>query len=360
MLAARWYGRRDVRVEEVDDLGTPRPGWVRLRIEACGICGTDVEEYSSGPVVIPRTPNRLSGQAAPLTLGHEAVGVVVETGDGVTMPVGTRVAVESNLYCGECVWCVRDETQLCPDLASLGLMGDGGLAEQMLAPAELCLPYGDHVPAEHAALAEPLSVALRAMRRGRVRPGDSVGIIGAGTIGLLAVQAARVAGASHVMVVERVPERRELALALGASAACGPEQSAEAVRDLTGGAGPDVVFEAAGNAPAAAAAIRLARRGGRAVLLGVFAGDVAFDMVDFLFGEKEIVASLSHVVDDDFTRAVRLIDDGAVQIAPLVTDRIGLPDVVAAGFEALIAHPSAHLKIVVTLQRPTVRRDADG
>jgi len=203
-------------------------------------------------------------------------------------------------------------------------------------------------------------VALRAMRRGRVRPGDSVGIIGAGTIGLLAVQAARVAGASHVMVVERIPERRELALALGASAACSPEQSAEAVRDLTGGAGPDVVFEAAGNAPAAAAAIRLARRGGRAVLLGVFAGDVAFDMVDFLFGEKEIVASLSHVVDDDFTRAVRLIDDGAVQIAPLVTDRIGLTDVVAAGFEALIAHPSAHLKIVVTPQRPTVRRDADG
>jgi (R,R)-butanediol dehydrogenase/meso-butanediol dehydrogenase/diacetyl reductase len=348
MLAARWHGREDVRVEEIDDVGSPRPGWVRLRIEACGICGTDLEEYTSGPVVIPTTPNALSGQAAPLTLGHEAVGVVEETGDGVALPLGTRVAVEANLSCGACSWCRRGETQLCPDLASLGLMGDGGLAEQMLAPASLCLPYGDHLPAEEAALAEPLSVALRAVRRGGVSPGDTVGIIGAGTIGLLAIQAARVAGAERIVVIERLPERRALARAFGATLACAPDEGPDAIMDLTAGVGPDVTIEAAGNAQAAAAAVRLVRRGGRTVLLGVFDGEVSFDMMDLLFGEKEILASLSHVIDADFRQAVRLLDDGVVNVTPLITDRLALADVVTSGFKELVARPEAHLKIVVT------------
>jgi (R,R)-butanediol dehydrogenase / meso-butanediol dehydrogenase / diacetyl reductase len=347
MLAARWYGREDVRLEAVPDLGPPPAGWVRIRVEACGICGTDVEEFTSGPVIIPTTPNRLSGQCAPLTLGHEAVGVVEEVGEGVSLGVGTRVAVEANMSCGSCRWCRSGSLQLCPDLAALGLMGDGGLAEQMLAPASTCVPYGDHLPAEHAVLAEPLSVALRAVRRGGVGEGDSVLIIGAGTIGLLVIQAAREAGAEKIVVVERVQERRALALSCGATAVHAPECAPAAILELTDGIGPDVAIEAAGNAEAAAAAIRLVRRGGRAVLLGVFDDTVELDMIDFLFGEKEVVASLSHVVDVDFAQAVRLLDEGRVDVSRLITDRIALSDVVTAGFKELVARPEAHLKIVV-------------
>jgi (R,R)-butanediol dehydrogenase/meso-butanediol dehydrogenase/diacetyl reductase len=338
MLAARLHGRGDLRVDHLPEPPAPPPGWVRLRIDACGICGTDVEELTAGPVLVPRTP---------LTLGHEAVGEVIEVGAGVELRVGTRVAVDGNMFCGECFWCARREFQLCAKLASLGLMADGGLAEQMLAPAFMCIPYGDHVPAEHPALADPLSVADRAIRRARITPGTTVGIVGAGAVGLLALQVARAAGAKTIVCVERHPHRRELALQLGADIAVAPHEAALGADELTAGVGLDVTIEVAGNAEAAASTVRLARRGGRAVLLGVFDDVVPIDMIDFLFGEKEIIASLSHVYDVDFVEAVRLIDSDRIDVAPLITDRISLADVVTEGFEPLVARGDEHLKVMV-------------
>ncbi len=348
MLAVRWHGRGDVRVDDVPEPGSPKAGWVRLGIEACGICGTDVEEYTAGPVIIPTTPNALSGQCAPLTLGHEAVGVVLEAASDVDLAVGTRVAVESNMFCGSCFWCLRHEYQLCVSLSSLGLMADGGLAEQLLAPAFMCIPYGDHVVPEHAALAEPLSVAVRAVRRGGITLGSSVGIVGAGTVGLLCMQVARMAGARTIIAVEQHEQRRKLALKLGADYAVTAEEATELALDLTGGVGLDVTIEAAGNPAAGAFTVGLARKGGLAVLLGVFPGPVPIDMMDFLLGEKSVIASLSHVYDVDFTTAVNLIDRGVVDMEPLITDRIGLSEVVTGGFEELIADPAGHLKIMVT------------
>jgi (R,R)-butanediol dehydrogenase/meso-butanediol dehydrogenase/diacetyl reductase len=347
MLAVRWWGRDDVRVEDIDDPGDPPAGWLRLRVEACGICGTDLEEYTSGPVIIPTQPHPLTHRCAPLTLGHEAVGVVESGGEGTTLQPGTRVAVESNLFCGTCWSCRRGDYQLCKKLASLGLMGDGGLAEHMLAPEYMCIPFSAHVSADHASLAEPLSVAVRAVRRAGISLGSTVAVLGAGTVGLLTLQAARLAGARTIVSVERLPERRALALQLGADIAVPPEDAAEAVLDATGGIGPDVAIEVAGNAAAAAFAVRLVRPGGRAVLLGVFDDIVPIDMVDFLMHEKTVLASLSHVYDQDFTNAVALIDRGAVQLEPLITDRIALVDVVEKGFKALVSEPGEHLKIVV-------------
>jgi (R,R)-butanediol dehydrogenase/meso-butanediol dehydrogenase/diacetyl reductase len=347
MLAARLHGRGDLRVEDLPELPGPPPGWVRLRVDACGVCGTDVEEYTAGPVLVPTEPHVLSQRSAPLTLGHEAVGEVIEVGAGVDLPLGTRVAVDGNMFCGECFWCARREFQLCAKLASLGLMADGGLAEQMLAPAFMCIPYADHVSPEHAALAEPLSVAVRAIRRARVTTGTTVGIIGAGAVGLLALQVARAAGAETIVCVERHPQRRELALRLGADIAVAPHEASIGAEELTGGVGLEVTIEAAGNAEAAAGAVRLARRGGRAVLLGVFDDVVPIDMIDFLFGEKEIIASLSHVYDVDFVQAVRLIDSNRIDVAPLISDRIALADVVTAGFDPLVVDGDRHLKVMV-------------
>jgi (R,R)-butanediol dehydrogenase/meso-butanediol dehydrogenase/diacetyl reductase len=347
MLAARWFGRRDVRVEQVPELGAPPQGWARLRVESCGICGTDLEEYESGPVLIPVQPHPLTGQAAPLIIGHEVAGVVEEAGPHVTLEPGTRVAVDGNRYCGHCRWCRRAEYQLCVVSGQLGLHADGGLAEHMLAPAFMCIPYGAHTAADHAALAEPLAVAVRAVRRAELELNATVAVLGAGSIGLLVVQVARAAGAGTVLAVERHPHRRALALKLGADAAVAPEQAAEAAMDLTSGVGADAVIEAAGTPAAAAAAVQLARRGGTTVLLGVADGTAPLDILDFLIGEKRIVASLSHVYNTDFTTAVSLIDRNALQLEPLITDRIGLTEVVMAGFEALIDAPSAHLKVMV-------------
>lgn len=298
--------------------------------------------------MIPTSPNALSGRAAPLTLGHEVVGVVEQRGAGVGLETGARVAVESNLYCGKCNWCRKGRQQLCENHASLGLMADGGLAEVMLAPASMCVRFGGHLPAEHAALAEPLSVVVRALRRGGIRRGSTVAVIGCGTVGLLMVQAARHVGAGCILAVERWAERRQLALQVGATTACSPDDALDASIELTGKVGMDVTVEAAGNPAAATLAVRLVGRGGRAVLMGVFAAPVNIDMRDFLFGEKEVVASLSHVLEPDFKQALALLDQRQVEAAPLISDLVPLEDVVVRGFQALIDRPQSHLKVIVT------------
>jgi (R,R)-butanediol dehydrogenase/meso-butanediol dehydrogenase/diacetyl reductase len=346
LLAARWHGRRDIRVDEIDEPGPPPRGWVKVKVSACGICGTDLEEYAEGPVIIPTEPHPLTGAMAPLTLGHEAVGVVEQAAEDVPLEPGMHVAVEGNVVCGSCHWCVRGDYQLCESLGALGLMGDGGLAEWMLAPAYTCIPYGDHVEPVTAALAEPLSVAVRAVQRGGIAPGSTVGVVGAGTIGLLIVQAARFAGAGRVLVVERHESRRRRALEYGADAAVEPSDAHDAAAELTGGIGLDVTFEAAGSSDAVALAVGLARRGGRTVVLGVSNAEIRIPMMDFLLGEKELVASLSHRHDTDFVEAVRLLDAGEVDTRGLVTDVVPLDRVVDA-FDELLTNPAEHLKVVV-------------
>ncbi|MGA8115377.1 MAG: alcohol dehydrogenase catalytic domain-containing protein, partial [Actinocatenispora sp.] len=183
----------------VDDPPAPSEGWVLLRVLACGLCGTDVEEYTAGPVLVPTSPHPLTGRCAPLTLGHEFVGAVAAVGAGVTLTPGTTVAVDGNMWCGRCSWCLAGRQNLCPQLAQLGQQADGGLADLVLAPAYSCVPYAGIEPTV-AVFAEPLSVAVRAVARGRVAPGDRVGVAGGGTIGLLTAQAARLAGAATVLV----------------------------------------------------------------------------------------------------------------------------------------------------------------
>jgi (R,R)-butanediol dehydrogenase/meso-butanediol dehydrogenase/diacetyl reductase len=330
----RWHGARDIRVEDVDDPGPPPPGWVRLAVKACGICGTDLEEYVHGPVVLPRSP---------IVLGHEAAGVVDAVGDGVsTLRVGQLVAVEGNITCGECDSCRRGERNLCRRNVQLGLHDDGGLAAYLLAPAAICAAVADGVAVEHAAMAEPVSVAVRAVARAAVVAGESVAVVGAGTVGLLLLQVAALAGA-EVTVVEPHAARRALAVALGAVAAVPPDPGAGA-----GAAGAyDVVFESAGTADAARAAVALTRPGGRTVLLGVITGDVCLPGLDLLLAEKTVMTSMSHVFDPDFTTAVELISSGRLRLDPLITDRIALEDVVTRGFEELLAHPAEHLKVMV-------------
>lgn len=346
MRALRWHARGDLRLDDVAELGTPEPGWVRLGIQACGICGTDLEEFQNGPQVVPTEPHPLTGTMAPLTLGHESAGVVLESGPGVDLAVGTRVAVEANVTCGTCFWCRRGDHQLCEKLSSLGLMANGGLADEMLTPAHLCFPVEDHVSPVTAALAEPLAVAVRACSRGGVGPGTSVGIVGAGTIGLLVARVALAAGAGPVVIVEPHVKRRELARASRVHAAVEPDEAAAAAAEITKGIGFDVTFEVAGNPAATLSAFRLARRGGRVMLLGVFEDSIKVPMIELLLDEKELVASLSHCYDTDYARAVDLLNSQSLVVEDLVTDRVPLDRAVDA-FSLLVDDPNEHLKVMV-------------
>jgi (R,R)-butanediol dehydrogenase/meso-butanediol dehydrogenase/diacetyl reductase len=217
----------------------------------------------------------------------------------------------------------------------------------MLAPAVSCVPFAPVGDVTLMALAEPLSVAMRALRRGAVGPGTSVGVVGCGTVGLLAVQAARAFGTGLVVAVEPHPPRRALAEHLGADAAVAPRDAAGVVAGLTDGVGLDVVIEVTGVAAGLQTAVALTRRGGATVVLGIFPAPVPVDLTDVVLGEKSLVASLSHTVDGDFTAAVELLARGQVRADALVTDRIALRDVVTDGLDALVAAPQDHLKILV-------------
>lgn len=350
MRAARWHARRDIRIEDVPR-PRPAPGELLLKVSWCGICGTDVEEYTVGPVIIPtEAPNDLTGRSAPLTLGHEFVGTVAEVGDGVTgFAPGERVAPEVVLFCGNCFFCRRHEYALCRKWAALGLQADGGLAEYAVVPAFSCVRLPDTLSDEEGALVEPTEVAVRAVRRSRLRLGETVAVLGGGTIGLLAVQAARAAGASAVFLVEPRASRRNVGEQVGATATFDPARDdwQAMLRDRCTGVGPDIVIECATGPTSADLAVRMARKGGRIVLLGIQSEPVQINTMEVIVGEKQVVGSVQHHYDEDLPAAVQLLGDGRIDAKPLVSARIPLTHVVEQGFEALAHGDKDYLKVLV-------------
>jgi (R,R)-butanediol dehydrogenase/meso-butanediol dehydrogenase/diacetyl reductase len=351
MKAAVWHARNDVRVEEIPEPGAPGPGEVILKVGACGICGTDLEEYRAGPLFIQvGTPNPLTGGMAPVVLGHEFAGEVVEVGREVTgLRSGDLVSPEVIIACGQCYFCQRHLLSLCENMAILGFSDHGGLAEYCRVPAANCvrLPYG--LAVETGALAEPLSVAVRAGRKGRLRLGETVAIFGGGTIGLLCLQVARAAGASAVVVVEPHAGRRALASRLGADEVIDPATTdvTAHLRALTG-VGPDLVIQATGAPEANPAAVEAARKAGRIVIVGLPVGPSSFNFMAIVATEKEVIGSLAHIYDEDYAAAIRLLGEGRVQVAPLISDRIPLADVLTRGLHRLETQAADTLKILVT------------
>lgn len=350
MKAARWHARHDVRVEDVP---IPRagPGELLLRVSWCGICGTDLEEYRDGPVVVPvDRPNPLTGQCAPVTLGHEFAGEVVDMGPGVTgFAIGDRVVPDVSLFCGDCHFCRRHQYALCLSWAAIGLHGDGGLAEYAKVPARTCGHLPDAIGDAEAALIETTEVAVRAVRHAGVGLGDSVAIVGDGAVGLITAQVARAAGASTVVLLGHRAQRLDVGRRLGVDAALDTTDPswAAAVRDLTDGLGTDVAIECAGRPTAIDDSIGVTRKGGRIVLLAVLGTPVPIDTWAIVSGERTVTGSVQHHYDEDLPAAIDLVASGRVVVGPLITRRIPLERVVTDGFAALEAGGS-DIKVLVS------------
>lgn len=331
MKAIRWHAQRDVRLDT--GLTKPQvsgPDDVLLRVLHCGICGTDVEEYRHGPRVVPRIPHPLTGRCAPITLGHEFSGEVVEVGPEVRQfTVGDRVAVEGNLHCGRCFWCERAEWNLCPQIAQYGLATDGGLAEFAVIRETTAVKLPADADARIGALAEPLSVAVRAGRRSGATEASRVAIVGAGPIGLLVAQVMRARRVASICVIEPMAERRQLALAVGAHVVADPAGADLATLLAPDGIGPDVVVECSGAPGAAQAAVDAVRRGGRVTFTAPV--DHAAIGPGFLHGEKELTSVLSHC-RDDFVTALRLAASGEVNPIRTVTDEVSPEEAVQRMF----------------------------
>lgn len=344
MLAVRWHARGDVRLETIPRPAPPAPGHVTVRVEAAGICGTDLEEWQDGPINIAVTPHPLLGTSAPLVLGHEFCGEVVAAGDGSGLEPGQRVAVEVNTSCGRCTRCTAGDTQQCASLASLGLHGDGGLAELVDVPAATCVVVPDHLDRLVVVLAEPLAVGVRALRRTGAAAGEHVGVLGGGAVGQLVARLAADRG-MHVTLVEPLESRRRTAELAGLTAVT-PDAVDEALARTPDGLGFDVVLECAGFAGAVRAAARLGRPGARIAVLGVSTTRLDLSPWDLVAREQTLLGVLSHT-QRDFAEALAALAEGRVPTTGIVTDVVPLADALAGAFEPLLREPGEHLKVVV-------------
>ena len=319
MKAAVFAGPGDLRVVETK-LPDPRPGWVRLAIGAVGVCGTDLHLYHG----------RL-GKVDGLQPGHEIAGTIDVVGDGVAgFAPGTRVAVEPQTGCGQCDHCARGYVNRCTQQRIFGVSSRGGMAEFLTVPATTLHALPTTLSMNVAALAEPMAVSTRGARLAKIGVGDRVAILGAGTIGLLAIPIALDAGATDVLITARHPHQAALARALGAT------QVFDSSDALLKAVGPnvDIVLETVGGrADTLADAVALARGGGTVVMLGVFEGDVKMPGLAFAQKELTLIGSMCYARDarvGDFALGAALVVRHAAAIEPLVTHRFALDDVARA------------------------------
>jgi (R,R)-butanediol dehydrogenase/meso-butanediol dehydrogenase/diacetyl reductase len=304
--AAVFHGSRDVRIEDVAEPDSPDGGDVVLEVVRAAICGTDAAEWDHGPVLC--RPG--------VVLGHEFVGRVVGIGDGVDgLKVGDRVVSGAGISCGHCLWCRRGRTNLCAEYRTLGLQVNGGLAEYVTSPASICRAVPEACDDDAAAMAQPLAVALHALSRVALGLEETVAVLGVGGIGSFIV-----AGAAHratdgrVVAIDLDAQRLATATALGASEAVDAtgRDLAELLLELTDGIGFDVVIEATGASHAPAAAIAGARRGGRALLVGLHGAPSELQLTPMILREVDVFTTVAHVCDTDIPAALDLLTSSEV------------------------------------------------
>lgn len=349
MKAARFHGPGDIRIEDIPEPAL-RPGTVKLRVAWCGICGTDLHEYLDGPIFIPAPghPHPLTHEAAPVTMGHEFSGTVEEVGAGVTdIAVGDNVVVEPYFVCGECPPCLAGNYHLCTKMGFLGLAGGGGgLSEKVVVDRRWVHKIGD-IPLDQAALIEPLSVAHHAVVRADVQPGDVALIGGAGPIGLLTAAVLKAVGATTI-ITELSAARKDKAHSTGvADHVLDPstDDVAARTRELTGGRGADVAFECAAVDAVLDTLLDAVRPAGVVVNVSIWGHRATVDMQKIVLKEIDLRGTIAYVRDHE--AAIKLVQQGAIDLAPFITGRIELDNLVSQGLTTLIEHNDTAVKILV-------------
>lgn len=353
MQVAKLFGLEDIRVTD-DEEPQLKDGTVRVDISHTGVCGSDVHEYKVGPVPIRaegsdhRIPESKWDRFLPKPMGHEIAGTVSEIGEGVEdVSVGDEVALNILLPCGECQYCEAGKPQLCTAFDG-NPVGSPGFAESIVVPASAAVPIPEDVPIRHAALTEPLSVSVHAVRRSPVQVGDTVAVFGAGPIGLGIVDAVQSAGADTILVSEPRRARREIASELGADVVLDPHESnpVERFKDETDG-GVDVSFEVAGISETLTQTLRSTKYDGTAVVVSVFEDEAQFHPNDVMQAERTVLGSFGY--NDEFPITLRMMADGRLHPEAFITDSIPLEEVDRA-FRHLVEPDSEDIKILIDPQ----------
>jgi L-iditol 2-dehydrogenase len=334
------YGRL-----EMVEIPTPRPGpdEVLVRVEACGICGSDVHGYDGG-----------SGRRLPpIVMGHEAAGTIAALGPNVSgVQTGDRVTFDSTIYCGICDYCRAGEVNLCENRQILGVSipewkRAGAFAEYVIVPTRVLYPLPEAVPFAEAAMVEPLAVAVHAVDLTDVKPGDSALVVGAGMIGLLVLQVLRENKVANLVVVDIDDTRLELAKELGATHTINAK-SADAVAEvlkLTEGAGVDVALEAVGSTPTIKTAIESVCKGGTVTLIGNVTPTAEIPLQ--IVVSRQIRLQGSAASSGEYPKCIELLASGAVKVKQLISAVAPLEEG-ASWFTRLHSREPNLMKVILT------------
>ncbi len=329
---------------ELTDMPVPAPGAhdVLVRVRSCGICGSDIHGWdgSSGR----RIP--------PLVMGHEAAGEVAAIGADVTnVKVGDRVTFDSMISCGKCDFCRRGAANLCDDRRVLGVScGDyrqhGAFAEYVVVPEHITFTLPESLALHHAAMVEPVSVAVHAVQRTPLRLGDTAVVVGSGMIGLLVIQVLRLAGCGRILAVDLDDKRLALACELGADETvnAGQQDAVSVIRNRIGGHGADVAVEAVGNEPAVNTAIECVRKGGKVTLVGNLKPHVEFPLQSVVTREIDVLGSCAS--SGEYPVCIEMLTRGDVNVEPMITARAPL-DEGPQWFERLYQGEDGAMKVML-------------
>lgn len=317
----------------------PGPGEVVVKVEYCGICGSDLHAYKTGMFPFG------------LTIGHEYAGILESVGPGVNeWRPGQRVTGTASLACRACRPCRDGQDNICAAMNIIGVTRDGAMAEYLLVPAESLCTIDPKMPLEYGALVEPLSVAIHGVSLAGAGPEQAAVILGAGTVGLCVLAELKRRGLKKVVVLDVNQARAGVAREMGADAVLNPlrDNVDDHLSRLIGGAGADLVFECAGLPDTIRDAGNLARQGGTVVVLGICETPVELFFLGLVTREIQLRTSYGSTADE-FRRALRFLVEGQINLRPLISRTISLGAVREDGFVPLLEKDCPDVKILVKM-----------
>lgn len=327
------------KVEIKSDLPKPtiEPNEVLVKIKNCGICGSDIGSYLSG-----------SGSSQRLILGHEFSGEIAEVGDEVKKwKIGDRVTANPNVPCLDCYWCNQGLENMCI-FHTKGVTHDGALAEYMSIRADRLHKLPESLSFETAAMIEPLSIAVYAVKESGFQVGNNAAVFGAGTIGLLTIQVLKAAGASNIYVIEPVKAKQQLALDLGADKAFDSKLWSKIIR-ATNKIGPDYIFDCVGIPETINNSLMLVKRGGMIMVVGMYFNPFEIKGILQLLTKNITMKGMYLVDQESFRTAIRLMEQEKINVNTIITNRIKLDEAPKA-FEKLSEKIHDDIKIMVQIE----------
>ncbi|KAI0965910.1 GroES-like protein [Xylaria arbuscula] len=352
MKAVRYYGKEDIRIEQVPE-PTVRPGQVKIAPAFVGLCGTDLHEYIGGPCFCPINQHPVTGESIPITLGHEFSGIITEIGPEVTgFKVGQRCAVQPTIFCGHCPACESGAENVCHDGGFIGLSGrGGGLSQAICVNATHVFPLPDGLELDTGALVEPLSVAWHAISAApEIGPDSVILVIGGGPIGLATILCLKAKGVEKIVVSEIAVSRQGFARQFGATQVVNPlkDDVTKAVLGESSGRGADVAFDCAGVPASIKSACAAVKAKGTVVNVAIWEKDIPFNPNWMTFKES-IYKSVLGYRREDFEAVIENLKIGAIKPNGMITAKIKFDNVVEDGIKRLISDKDNHVKILVDI-----------